>query len=86
MTALLESMLWAVHTLAAAFLRRSSKRLSPNTSDPLIALTSAERKLRPRSQNQAFGRWASKTQQQRTGTLAPQNDYERVFTYDGCNC
>jgi hypothetical protein len=37
-TALLESLLWAVHTLAAAFLRRSSiTGLSPNPSDSLIA-------------------------------------------------
>lgn len=37
-TALLESLLWAVHTLAAAFLRRSSTTgLSPNSSDSLIA-------------------------------------------------
>jgi len=39
-TALLGSLLWAVHTLAAAFLRRSSTtRFLPKPSDSLIALT-----------------------------------------------
>jgi len=39
-TALLESLLWAVHTLAATFLRRSSTTgFSPKPSDSLISLT-----------------------------------------------
>jgi hypothetical protein len=48
-----------------------------------MALTTTNPILGQQIETRALGQQASKTQQQRIGTLAPQNDYERVFTYDG---
>lgn len=81
-TALLGSMLWAVHTLAAAFLRRSSKGFDTDFKRPThCAYFYQTRPLAINSEPSHFGEWASGTQQQRTGTIAPQNDLERVFTF-----
>ena len=76
-TALLESLLLAVHTLAAAFLRRSSiTGFPPNSSDSLIALTfKTNPTFGDNLRNQAF--WTvrlPRTQQQRNWhAFAPQN-------------
>ena len=71
-TALLGSLLWAVHTLAAAFLRRSSTTgFQQNPSDSLIALTFSKPDLwRQLSEPSLLDSEASKTQQLRTGTLS----------------
>lgn len=61
-TALLESMLWAVHTLAAAFLRRSSKGFDTDFKRPThCAYFHQTRPLAINSDPSLSGQWASGT-------------------------